>query len=182
MATLSLSSRLVTNPAGQPRPGQGCRCIVHAVVGGEGGDQRLPARPDRRPCRSLRESAGSGGPPTPSSSLRYCGQDAASRRRLCHMPTTLRYIFLRNLPCSTAPAPHLASCGSFSLPSAVPKPPRLLLLLEVKLVHTVDSKSWFKQGRKWEICSMNLGLGSKRKRGKVVDTSYPTGLLVEKTK
>ena len=58
----------------------------------------------------------------------------------------------------------------FLLPSAVPKPPRLLLLLEVKLVHTVDSKSWFKHGRKWESCSMNLGLGSKRKRGKVVDT------------
>ena len=68
----------------------------------------------------------------------------------------------------------------FLLPSAVPKPPRLLLLLEVKLVHTVDSKSWFKQGRKWKSCSMNLGLGSKRKRGKVVDTGYPTGLLVEK--
>ena len=29
---------------------------------------------------------------------------------------------------------------------------------------------------------MNLGLGSKRKQGKVVDTSYPTGLLVEKTR
>ena len=70
----------------------------------------------------------------------------------------------------------------FLLPSAVPKPLRLLLLLEVKLVHTVDSKSWFKQGSKWESCSMNLGLGSKRKRGKVVDTGYPTGLLVEKTK
>ena len=27
---------------------------------------------------------------------------------------------------------------------------------------------------------MNLGLGSKRKRGKVVDTGYPTDLLVEK--
>ena len=84
--------------------GRGCRCIVHAVVGGEGGDQQLPARPDRRPCRSLRESAGSGGPPTPSSSLQYCGQDAVSRCHLCHMPTTLRYISLRNLPCSTAPA------------------------------------------------------------------------------
>ena len=63
----------------------------------------------------------------------------------------------------------------FLLPSAVPKPPRLLLLLEVKLVHTVDSKSWFKQGRKWESYSMILGLGSKRKRGKVVDTGYPAG-------
>ena len=29
---------------------------------------------------------------------------------------------------------------------------------------------------------MNLGLGSKRKQGKVVDTGYPTGLLVEKAK
>ena len=67
-------------------------------------------------------------------------------------------------------------------PSSLPKPPRLLLLLEVKLVHTVYSKRWFKQGRKWKSCSMNLGLGSKRKRGKVVDTGYPTGLLVEKTK
>ena len=40
--------------------------------------------------------------------------------------------------------------------------------LEVKLFHIVDSKRWFKQGRKWESCSMNLGLGSKRKQGKVV--------------
>ena len=32
----------------------------------------------------------------------------------------------------------------FLLPSAVAKPPRLLLLLEVKLVHTVNSKRWFK--------------------------------------
>ena len=56
----------------------------------------------------------------------------------------------------------------FLVPSAVTKPSRLLLLLEVKLVHTVNSKHWFKQGRKCESCSMNLGLGSKRKRGKVV--------------
>ena len=75
---------------------------------------------------------------------------------------------LRNRPCSTAPAPHLALGGSFSTSVRCSKPPRLLLLLEVKLVHTVDSKSWFKHGRKWESCSMNLGLGSKRKRGKVV--------------
>ena len=97
------------------------------------------------------------------------------------MPMTLRYIFLRNLPCST-PQLFPLRVDPFLLPPAVTKPPRLLLLLEVKLVHTVDSKSWFKQGRKWESCSMNLGLGSKRKRGKVVDTGYPTGLLVEKGK
>lgn len=29
---------------------------------------------------------------------------------------------------------------------------------------------------------MNLRLGSKRKWGKIVDTGYPTGLLVEKAK
>jgi hypothetical protein len=29
---------------------------------------------------------------------------------------------------------------------------------------------------------MNLGLGSKRKQGKVVDTGYPTDLLAEKAK
>ena len=33
-----------------------------------------------------------------------------------------------------------------------------------------------------ESCSMNRGLGSKRKRGKVVDTGYPTGLLVKTAK
>ena len=70
--------------------------------------------------------------------------------------------------------PALLYCPSslrvdlFLLPLVVPKPPRLLLLLEVKQVHTVESKSWFRYGRKWESCSMNLGLGSKRKRGKVV--------------
>ena len=88
--------------------------------------------------------AGSGGPPTPSSSPRYCGQDAASRRRLCHMPTTLRYTCLALLP----QLPTWLRVDLFLLPSAVPKPPRLLLLLEVKLVHTVESKSWFKQGKK----------------------------------
>ena len=81
--------------------------------------------------------------------------------------------------------PQLPTClrvDLFLLPLTVPKPPRLLLLLEVKLVHTVESKSWFKHGRKWERCSMNRGLGSKRKQGKVVDIGYPTGLLVEKAK
>ena len=62
----------------------------------------------------------------------------------------------------------------FLLMSDVPKTPRLLLLLEVKLVHTVESKSWFKHGRKWESYRMNLGLGSKRKWGKVVMSVVPT--------
>ena len=36
----------------------------------------------------------------------------------------------------------------FLLPSAVPKPPRLLLLLEVKLVHIVNSKALVQIGKK----------------------------------
>ena len=159
MATLSLSSRLVRNPAGQPRSGQGCRCIVHAIVGDKGGDQRLPACPDRRPRRIGRASDPfflpavlwpRCGLPTPS--LRHADDPQVyipSKPALLYCPSSLRV-------------------DPFLLPSAVPKPPRLLLLLEVKLVHTVNSKRWFKQGRKWESCRMNLGLGSKRKRGKVV--------------
>ena len=159
MATLSLSSRLVTNPIGQPRPGQGCRCIVHAVVSGEGGDQRLLALPDRRPRRLGRASD-----PffLPAVLWPRCG---LPRPSLPHADDPQVYIpsKLALLYC-----PSSLRVDPFLLTSAVPKPPRLLLLLEVKLVHTVNSKHWFKQGRKWESCSMNLGLGSKRKRGKVV--------------
>ena len=85
--TLSLAAREETN--GCPRIPISGRAVL---------SERVPARECLRPLL----------PPC------GIGQDAASRRRLCHMPTTLRYIFLRNLPCSTAPAPHLASCGSFS--------------------------------------------------------------------
>ena len=129
-----------------------------SVTSSEGGDQRLPTRPDRRPCRSLQESAGSGGPPTPSS----CGivakmQPPDAVFATCRRPSGIHALLY---------CPSSLRVDPFLLPSAVPKPP--LLLLEVKLVHTFQSKSWFKQGRKWESCSMNLGLGSKRKWGKVV--------------
>src|SRR3954463_10471441 len=108
-----------------------------------------------------RESTGSRGPPTPSSYLRYCGQDAPPDTvfATCRRPSGI-YSFetcLALLP----QLPTWLRVDLFLLPSGVPKPPRLLLLLEVKLVHTVDSKSWFKQGRKWESCSMSLGLGSE---------------------
>ena len=165
MATLSLSSRLVTNPAGQPRPGQGCRCIVHAVVSGEGGDPAARAsRSAAVPFSPRERRLGRASDPffLPAVLWPRCGLPTPS---LPHADDPQVYIPSK---------PALLYCPSslrvdpFLLPSAVPKPPRLLLLLEVKLVHTVDSKRWFKQGRKWESCSMNLGLGSKRKRGKVV--------------
>ena len=151
--TLSSAAREETN---------GCPCVP--IGGCAVLSERAPAREGLRPL------------------LPPCGIVAKMRPpdavfATCRRPSGI-YSFescLSLLPSSLRVDPVL-------LPSAIPKPPRLLLLLEVKLVHTVDSKSWFKQGRKWESCSMNLGLGSKRKRGKVVDTGYPTGLLVEKAK
>ena len=168
MATLSLSA----HGWSQIRPdnldrGRGCRCIVHAVVGGVGGDQWLPACLDRRPCRSLREAQAREGlrPLLPP-----CGIVAKMRPPDAIFATCRRPSGIYSFETCLALLPQLfpLRVDPFLLSSAIPKPPRLLLLLEVKLVHTVNSKRWFKQGRKWESCSMNLGLGSKRKRGKVV--------------
>ena len=40
--------------------------------------------------------------------------DPASRHPPIHIPTTFRYIFLRNRPSSTSPAHYVATCASFS--------------------------------------------------------------------
>ena len=40
--------------------------------------------------------------------------DPASRRPPIHIPTTFRYIFLRNRLSSTSPARYVAACASFS--------------------------------------------------------------------
>ena len=147
MATLSLSSRLVTNPVGQPRP-TATRMSRSAAVPFSPRERRLGRASD--PFF------------VPAVLWPRCGLPTPS---LTHADDPQVYIHLK---------PALLYCPSslhvdpFLLPSAIPNPPRLLLLLEVKLVHTVDSKRWFKQVRKWESCSMNLGLGSKRKLGEVV--------------
>ena len=39
--------------------------------------------------------------------------------------------------------------SSSVLPSALPKPPKFLVLLEVKLLHAFESRALFKQRRKW---------------------------------
>ena len=62
--------------------------------------------------------------------------------------------------------------------------PFFLLLLEVKLLHGVESCTWFKQEIKWGwgnlVCSTSDLVQTGRKGVKVVQTGHPTGLLVEK--
>src|SRR4051812_46599177 len=96
----------------------------------------------------------------PSSSLPYCAQ---IRPATANIPTTLRYNLFES---GLALLPQLPTClhvHLFLLPSALPKPPKFLVLLEVKLLHAFKSRTCFKQQRKGESCSMNLGLDSKRK-------------------
>ena len=109
--TLSLSSRLVTNPAGQPRPGQGCRCIVHAVVGGEGGDQRLPSvLIGGRAVLSERAPAREGLRPL----LPPCGIVAKMRPPDAVFATCRRPSGIYSFETCLALLPQLPSCGSFS--------------------------------------------------------------------
>ena len=136
---LSSVAREETNSC--PRVSIGGRAIL---------SERAPAREGLRPLLPPCGIVANMRPPTPS--LPHADDPQVY---IPSKPTFLYY-------------PSSLHVDHFLLPSAVLEPPRLLLLLEVKLVHTVESKSWFKQGRKWESCSMNLGLGSKRKRGKVV--------------
>ena len=103
--TCFLSSPLVIDPDVSPS----------ASKGGEG--QRL----GRRRQRGRRPTAGrtviSGRAPAREvlRSLRRClWADPASRRPPIHIPTTFRYIFVRNRLSSTSPARYVAACASFS--------------------------------------------------------------------
>ena len=92
--------------------------------------------------------------------LPYCAQ---IRPAAVDIPTNLRYKFFES---GLALLPQIPTClhvHLFLLPSALPNPPKFLLLLEVKLLHAFESRALFKQRRKGESCSMNLGLDSKRK-------------------
>ena len=100
-----LSSLLVIDPDVSPSAGEG-----------EEG-QRL----GRRRQRGRRPTAGrtviSGRAPAREvlSSPRQClWADPASRRPPIHIPTTFRYIFVRNRLSSTSPARYVAACASFS--------------------------------------------------------------------
>jgi hypothetical protein len=111
--TLSLCSPLVTDPARSPPPGKVRRCNVHAVVLGDG-SYPLPARPDQRglPFSPTQRQLGRASDPFFLAAVVWA--DSASHRPPSDIPATLRYNFLRNRPCSTAPAPHVAAFVSFT--------------------------------------------------------------------
>ena len=141
--SLSLCSPLVTDPAGSSPSGKVRRCNVHVVVLGDG-SYPLPARPDQRalpfsPNHRWRRRASD-----PFFLVAVVWADPASRRPPIHIPTTFTYIFVRNRLSSTCPARYVTACASFS----TSQPPRsdgptshifFLLLLEVKLLHGVES-------------------------------------------
>ena len=98
-------------------------------------------------------------------SLRRClWADPASRRPLIHIPTTFRYIFVRNHLSSTSLAHYVAACASFSTSQPLSigwsNVTSFFLLLEVKLLHGVESCTWFKQEIKWGwgnlVCTSDL--------------------------
>ena len=134
-----LSSLLVTDPDVSPSAGEG-----------EEG-QRL----GRRRQRGRRPTAGrtviSGRAPAREvlRSLRCClWADPASRRPPSDIPATLRYKFFESGLALLPQLPTWLRVDLFLLPSTLPKPPKFLVLLEVKLLHAFESRALFKQRRK----------------------------------
>ena len=116
--SLSLCSPLVTDPAGSSPPGKVRRCNVHAVVLGNGSYPLLGAY--RLACLAILSQA-----PLAREGLRpllprcrSVGRSAASHRPPSDIPTTIRYNFLRNRPCSTSRAPDVAAFVSFTISQA----------------------------------------------------------------
>ena len=116
------------------------RCIVHAVIAAEGGNPQLPEGPDPLPVPFYPTHGQLGRSSDPSSSLPYCPQ---IRPAAADIPATLRYKFFES---GLALLPQLPMClhvHFFLLPSALPKPPKFLVLLEVKLLHAFESRALF---------------------------------------
>jgi hypothetical protein len=151
VATLSLCTPLVTDPAGSPPPGKRRRCNIHAVVVGDGSDP-LQARPnlralpfsptqrqlgrEHRPLLPRCRSVGRSGPPVTHLATSWQSSGITSFETcLALLPQLLMslhvYLFL------------LLSPPRRQARSAVPKPPHFLLL-EVKLLHAAQSITWFK--------------------------------------
>ena len=130
-----LSSPLVTDPDVSPSAGEG-----------EEG-QRLGRRRQRgrRPTTGRTVISGRAPAREVLRSLRRClWADPASRRPPIHIPMTFRYIFLQNRLSSTSPARYVAACASFSTSQPLSigwsnVTYFFLLLLEVKLLHGVES-------------------------------------------
>ena len=135
-------------------------CIVHVVIAAEGWNPQLPEGPDPLPVPFSPTQRRLGRSSDPSSSLPYCPQ---IRPAAADIPATLRYKFFES---GLALLPQLPTClhvHLFLLPSALPKPPKFLVLLEVKLLHAFESRLCSNNEERGESCSMNLGLDSKRK-------------------
>ena len=99
-----LSSPLATDPDVSPSAGEG-----------EEG-QRLGCRRQRgrRPTAGRTVISGRAPAREVLRSLRRCPwEDPASRRPPIHIPTTFRYIFIRNRLSSNSPARYIAACASF---------------------------------------------------------------------
>ena len=119
--------------------------IVQTVIAAEGGNPQLPEGPDPLPVSFSLTQRRLGRSFDPSSSMSYCPQ---IRSADADIPETLGYKFFES---GLALLPQLPTClhvHLFLLPSALPKPPKFLVLLEVKLLHAFESRALFKQRRK----------------------------------
>ena len=115
--TLSLYSLLVTDPAGSSLSGKVRRCNVHVVILDDD-SYPLPARPDQRALPFSPKHRWRGRASHPFFLAAVVWADPASRRPPSDIPATLRYNFLRNLPCSTSRAPDVAAFVSFTISQA----------------------------------------------------------------
>ena len=115
-----------------------------------------------QPHRYLWPSAGAGGPPIPSS-LPVGGSGLP--RPPIHIPTTFRYIFVRNRLSSNSPARYVTACASFSTSQ-----PLSIGWSNVTFFSIVRGKAtsrsrilYLVQTRNKGGFSMYIGLGTKRK-------------------
>ena len=114
---LSLCSPLVTDPAGSSPPGKVRRCNVHAVVLGDG-SYPLPTRPDQRALSFSPAHHRLGRASDLFFLVAVVWAAPASRRPPSDIPTTIRYNFLRNRPCSTSRAFDVTAFVSFTISQA----------------------------------------------------------------
>ena len=112
--TLSLCSPLVTDPARSSPLGKVRRCNVHAVILGDG-SYPLLVRPDQPALPFSPKHRWRGRASDPFFLAAVVWADLASRRPRSDIPTTIRYNFLRNRPCSTSRAPDITAFVSFTI-------------------------------------------------------------------
>ena len=115
------------------------------VIAAEEGNPQLLEGPDPLPVPFSPTQHQLGRSADPSSSLSYCPQ---IRPTAADIPATLRYKFFESGLALLPQLPTFLHVHLFLLPSGLPKPPKFLVLLEVKLLHAFESRALFKQRRK----------------------------------